>query len=108
MDKEELKENIAKIWNETERLRIANANGARDKDLDSFYRGRLSMYKELNEAGCIILDREKLKELPKTITNKQMAEAYGGYDFMTKDMRAVCRKEQKNMLKHFEDSIEEL
>lgn len=38
------------------------------------------------------------QSLPKTITNEQMAEAFGGYDFSTEDMRTVCIKEQRNMV----------
>ena len=103
MDKEELKENIAKIWNETERLRIANANGARDKDLDSFYRGRLSMYKELKEAGCVILDREKLKKLPEC-PYRRTEFTSAGVDIYIQAYKTV----QQADAKHFEDSIEEL
>ena len=53
-------------------------------------------YKE-KYAGYVKLAKDQ--SLPKTINNKQMADAFGGYDFKTEDMRAVCIKEQRNLVK---------
>jgi len=100
--KDEAKNGYLYDWKEAARML------SEEQQLDYFADIVNLLFEDAKQAGCIILDREKLKKLPKTITNKQMAEAYGGYDFMTKDMRAVCRKEQRNMLKRFEDCIEEL
>ena len=39
------------------------------------------------------------------LTNKEMAEAFGGYDFRTDDMRAVCLAQVKAVCEMIEKSL---
>ena len=37
------------------------------------------------------------------LTNKEMGEAFGGYDFMTTDMRNVCNSQAKKLVERIEE-----
>ena len=43
----------------------------------------------------------------KVLTNKQMAEAYGGYHFVTADMRRVCKVQMAQDEKEVEQARQE-
>lgn len=36
--------------------------------------------------------------MARILTNNEMAKAFGGYDFMTPDMRAVCKAQDRHTL----------
>ncbi len=41
----------------------------------------------------------------KILTNKEMAEAFGGYDFRTPDMRKVCQVQRELTLKEINSKM---
>jgi hypothetical protein len=111
---EEQQRNICVCWlgpmSITDINRVAKAQAklsyeARDKEIEQARQeGRREVVEwiELHRDDVNTLQRiaivEKGMKLPKTISNKQMAEAFGGYDFNTKDMKKVCKAEQRNMV----------
>ena len=91
---------------EQEKLREAIKTSIKDSvkkycDLYALPKPEEETYDEWNnKIMSILAERCWLKNsevFPKTITNEQMAQAFGGYDFATNDMRNVCKAEQINM-----------
>jgi len=46
--------------------------------------------------------------MKKLLTNKQMAQAFGGYDYAIRDMREVCKTQRQLTLKEVGEWIEGL
>lgn len=47
-------------------------------------------------------------KMPYLLTNDQIAKAYGGYDFTTKDLKAVCRTQRQNDLAWFKQQAQNI
>ncbi len=95
ISEEELREKIADWFSRQRYTALEKAEGTIGEFLD--YNNADQIIALVEKSGFAKVCEDQT--LPKTITNKQMAEAYGGYDFKTEDMRTVCIKEQRNMLK---------